>query len=211
MGGYAASGGYLISETADHIFCHPHTITGSIGIYGVLFNIGEAASRFGITFDDIKTAPNADIMSISKPKTPLQIKVIQDYMNEFYSEWIKSVAEYRNLEIGEVDSIAGGRVWSGNQAVELGLADEIGGLQEAIAHAASIADLDKYDVYEYPRKLTEQEAIAQAFGLQTALKKPFVTPNKTEFNLQNWLQSLKKELSSMNDPVGVYALSPFRY
>ena len=177
MGGYAASGGYLISESADYIFCHPHTITGSIGIFGMLMNIGEGAGKLGITFDEVKTAKNSDIMSVAKPKTEEQLGLIQEFMSNFYSEWTEKVAENREQSVEHIRSIASGRVWSGNQAIENGLADELGGINEAIAFAAQAAELEDYAVYEYPHKMTEDEAIASALGIHKAHLKTMAVHN----------------------------------
>lgn len=208
MGGYAASGGYLISQSADHIFSHPHTITGSIGIFGLLFNVGEGAAKLGITFDEVKTTQNADILSVSKPKTPLQLQIIQNFLKEFYDDWLITVAEYRKKPLGEIQRIASGRVWSGYKADQLGLVDELGGLFDAISYAAKAADLEKYDVYDYPRKLSEEEALAEALGFGASVKKinsPIVS------KLENWLKQSIQTLNQFDDPIGAYVLSPIRY
>ena len=209
MGGYAASGGYLISQSADQIFTHPHTITGSIGIFGLLFNIGEGAGKLGITFDEVKTNQNSDILSISKPKTPLQLQIIQNFLKDFYDEWLVTVSGYRHKSVDEVSKIAGGHVWSGYQAEKLGLVDQTGGLYDAVNYAATEAGLgENYTIYDYPRKLSEEEALAEAFGFNVAEKLPHPSlATRVEYEMQGMLRSLKL----FEDPMGAYALSPLRY
>ena len=215
MGGYAASGGYLISQSADYIIAHPHTVTGSIGIFGLLMNIGEGAGMLGITFDEIKTTQNSDLLSISKPKSEAQLAMIQTYLQEFYDEWTTSVAFHREQEVDAIRAVAGGRVWSGEQAVELGLVDALGGLQDAIAHAAEMAELGEgFAVYDYPRKLSPDEALSHALGLQRALASAAASnrsrsPSVSE--IQNWLQEVEQHLSLLSDPGGAYAYLPLRY
>jgi len=212
MGGYAASGGYLISESADRIFCHPNTITGSIGIFGLLMHVGEGAGKLGITFDEVKTARNADIQSIAKPKTDEQIALIQDYLNDFYMEWTELAAEFRGQTVEHIRSIASGRVWSGNQAEKIGLIDELGGLQDAINFAAQKAQLgDRCAVYDYPRKLTEDEAIASALGFKQARISVTANTSGPALQLKHWLRQLEKVMTQFNDPMGAYALSPVVY
>jgi len=215
MGGYAASGGYLISESADYIFSHPHTVTGSIGIFGMLMHVGEGAGKLGITFDEVKTTRNSDIMSIAKPKTEEQLALIQDFMSSFYNEWTERVAENRDQSVEHIRSIASGRVWSGNQALENGLVDELGGITEAIAYAATAADIgEDYVVYEYPKKLTEDEAIAAALGMQNAKLKTLISGHSApsaKTQIQNWMAELEDALSLFNDPVGAYTYSPLIY
>ena len=215
MGGYAASGGYLISESADYIFSHPHTVTGSIGIFGMLMHVGEGAGKLGITFDEVKTTRNSDIMSIAKPKTEEQLALIQDFMSSFYNEWTEKVAENRNQSVEHIRSIASGRVWSGNQALDNGLVDELGGINEAIAYAAAAADLgDDFAVYEYPKKLTEDEAIAAALGMQSAKLHTLISAHSTltpKMQIRNWMAELEDALSLFNDPIGAYTYSPLIY
>ena len=209
MGGYAASGGYLISQSADQIFTHPHTITGSIGIFGLLFNVGEGAGKLGITFDEVKTNQNSDILSISKPKTPLQLQIIQTFLKDFYDDWLVTVSGYRHKSVAEVSEIASGHVWSGYQAEKLGLVDQTGGLYDAVKYAAAQAGLtDDYTLYDYPRKLNEQEALANIFKFNASEALP--TPSlasKVEYEMKEAL----KNLQLFDDPMGAYTLSPLQY
>lgn len=210
MGGYAASGGYLISQSADKIFAQPHTITGSIGIFGLLLHFGEGAGKLGITFDETQTNENGDILSFSKPKTPAQLGMIQVFLDSFYQSWVEEIAEYREKSIEEVKDLAKGRVWSGYQALEVGLVDEMGGLLEAVDYAAELAGMEDYTIYDFPRKLTQDEAFADALGFNTSanlqnVKNPLLT------KIENLYRSLKLKLEVFNDPVGAYALSSFQY
>jgi protease-4 len=212
MGGYAASGGYLISQSADHIFALPHTVTGSIGIFGLLFNIEKGAEKLGVTFDSIKTASNADINGMAKPKSDAQLSLIQEELDAFYIQWIQEGASLRNLSEENFKAAASGRVWSGKQALELGLVDAIGGLDDAVEHAAQAAGLEHYSLYEFPRKQTPEEAIANALGIETAVKAGAraAQPDLLKQSFE-WLKRIESQINGFNDPKGAYALNPLRY
>ena len=150
MGTVAASGGYLISMAADHIFAEPATITGSIGVFGMGLNVKKLANDHGLTFDAIKTTPHADIGTISRPMTEFEQLKMQQLVDGIYSEFVKSVADCRKLTTNQVDAVAQGRVWSGADALKQGLVDELGGLDAAIADAAKRAKLTQFTVAEYP-------------------------------------------------------------
>jgi protease IV len=151
FGDLAASGGYYISCPADQIVAHPNTITGSIGIFGRIPNIGSLLNdKLGITTDVVKTNKNSDLLSISRPMTEYERQLMQQYIEEGYQLFISHVAEGRNMTTEQVDSIGQGRVWSGENAKELGLVDVFGGLQDAIALAAEIEGLDNYRTVALP-------------------------------------------------------------
>lgn len=151
FGDVAASGGYYMSCAADTIFAQPNTITGSIGVFGIIPNMQEFFDhKLGITFDEVATSPNASMMSVAKPLTPLQRQYIQNEIDTIYRDFKMRVAQGRRKSMEYVDSIAQGRVWSGEKALELGLVDRIGGLHEAIASAAGMARLSSYSLREYP-------------------------------------------------------------
>ncbi len=141
MGNYAASGGYWIAMGADQIFAEANTVTGSIGVFGLLFNIQDIASKNGITWDIVKTGKFADIQTNSRPKSPEELARLQSVVNLIYDRFISNVATNRKLTKDQVQEIAQGRVWSGSEAKQLGLVDEIGGLDAAIAFAAKKANL----------------------------------------------------------------------
>ncbi|MBC7851763.1 MAG: signal peptide peptidase SppA [Chitinophagaceae bacterium] len=151
FGDVAASGGYYLSCNADSIFAQPNTITGSIGVFSILPNMqGFFNNKLGITFDGVKTSPDADALSVSKPLTPAQRQWIQNDVDSIYATFIQRVADGRKKDVAFIDSIAQGRIWSGTRALQLGLIDRIGGLQEAIDCAARMAKTNNYKLREYP-------------------------------------------------------------
>ena len=155
MGDLAASGGYYISCAADRIYAQPNTITGSIGVFGIIPNMqGFFNDKLGITFDGVQTNPYAGMMTTSRALTPAELSIIQGYVDRFYDTFVQRVAEGRKLTAAQVDSIGQGRVWTGTRAKELGLVDEIGGLEAAIAGAAELAELGEgeYRTRDYPEQ-----------------------------------------------------------
>ncbi len=152
MGNYAASGGYYISCMADTIFAQPNTITGSIGVFGMLPSVQKMMDeKMGITFDSVKTGPYAHGLSPFFEVTEAEGKIIQNSVNEFYDIFVSKVAEGRNMTPGAVHEVAQGRVWTGAKALEIGLVDQLGDLQNAIQTAANKAGLEEYRLTEYPR------------------------------------------------------------
>lgn len=151
FGDVAASGGYYIACGADSIFAHPNTITGSIGVFGVIPNM-EAffKNKMGITFDAVKTAPYADAGGVTRPLNEAEQRIIQADIERIYLLFKQRVASGRKKDMAYVDSIAQGRVWSGADALRLGLVDKLGSMQDAIASAARLARLDSYGLKEYP-------------------------------------------------------------
>jgi len=152
MGDVAASGGYWISTNADYIFAEPTTITGSIGVFGIIPNFKELFNnKLGITFSDVMTNKNSDFIDVMKPMSEFQHEKLNSFIIEIYNKFVHLVAGTRNLDPDFVDGIAKGRVWSGTDALELGLVDQLGGLEDAINYAAEKAELgDKYRIREYP-------------------------------------------------------------
>ena len=206
MGSYAASGGYWIAAYGDRIFAEPTTITGSIGVFGIQFDVKKLANDFGITFDSVKTGKFADALTISRPKTTEEMAVFQRMVDWIYGEFITKVAEGRAMQRERVEEIAQGRVWSGAEAEKIGLVDELGGLDAAVAFAAKKAGLGaNYRLLEYPRKKELMEAI------QEFIEK--VVPENTRASgiavkLAQRLEGEVKVLRSFNDPQGVYARLP---
>ena len=154
MGNLAASGGYYISCPAEYIFAQPNTITGSIGVFGMIPNLQKLMNeKLGITIDGVSTNHSSDFGSIMRPFTPEEGQFIQRQIEDFYDVFLTRVANGRNMEKADVDSIGQGRVWSGLNAIEIGLVDEIGGLDDAVKKAVSLANLDdNYRIWEYPEK-----------------------------------------------------------
>ena len=206
MGSYAASGGYWISAYGDRIFAEPTTITGSIGVFGIQFDVKKLANDFGLTFDSVKTGKFADAITITRPKTEAELAVFQRMVDWIYSEFIAKVAEGRKLKREVVEKIAQGRVWSGAEAKKLGLVDEIGGLDAAVAFAAQKANLGtNYQLVEYPRQKELMEVI-QEFVERIA-------PNNARSGgiaakIAQRIESELKTLKSFNDPQGIYARLP---
>lgn len=209
MGNYAASGGYWIAAYADRIFAEANTITGSIGVFGLLPNVQKLANDNGITWDTVKTGRYADSQSVSRPKTPQEIAIYQNSVNRVYDQFLKHVSTSRKLPAPRVAEIAQGRVWSGQEAKNLGLVDEIGGLQEAIAFAAKKAELDDdWQIEEYPKVRSFEERIIESLAGETSLD-AIAKPDR----LTRELQKLQQELSflqTLNDPLNVYARLPFQ-
>jgi signal peptide peptidase SppA, 67K type len=154
MGNYAASGGYWISTNANYIFADPTTLTGSIGVFGVFPNLqGFLNKKIGLTFDIAKTNENADFGSIAKPLSEFQYAQLQKNVAKTYDDFTSLVAKTRNLRQSYVDSIGQGRVWSGIDAIKLGLVDQLGGIEQAIAYAAEQANIAQdYQIIEMPKQ-----------------------------------------------------------
>jgi len=162
MGSYAASGGYWISAYGDRIFAQPDSITGSIGVFGLQLDVQKLAHNLGLTFDTVKTGKFADTLTITRPKTEEELAVVQKLVDWIYGEFVGKVAEARQLDRAKVEEIAQGRVWSGAEAKKLGLVDELGGLDAALAEAASRAKLgEHYATEEFPRPRELLEAVAE--------------------------------------------------
>jgi protease IV len=151
MGDYAASGGYYISCFADSIFAQPNTLTGSIGVFSMYFDAKQMFNnKLGITFDGVKTAEHADYGSPFRPMTDEERQAIQAGVDNIYGTFKKRVAEGRKLPVSYVDSVAQGRIWSGQTALGLKLVDRLGGLQDAIDCAARMAKITTYQLKEWP-------------------------------------------------------------
>ena len=153
MGDYAASGGYYISCNADYIYAEPNTITGSIGVFGMI----PSAQRFlknkiGITLDKVETNAHSASGGIYAPMDELESQRLQASIEDIYSTFTKRVADGRHLTVSFVDSIGQGRVWAGSDALKLGLVDALGNIDNAISKAAELAQLDKYDICTYPKQ-----------------------------------------------------------
>ncbi|WP_018616475.1 signal peptide peptidase SppA [Segetibacter koreensis] len=153
FGDVAASGGYYISCNADSIFAEPNTITGSIGVFGIIPNMKKFFNnKLGITFDGVKTGPFADMPSASRPLNTAEKQFIQNSIDTIYTTFKSRVAEGRKLSLSVVDSIAQGRVWTGQRAVQIGLVDKLGNINDAVACAARMSNQKEYTLREYPEK-----------------------------------------------------------
>ncbi|MDP4130318.1 MAG: signal peptide peptidase SppA [Bacteroidota bacterium] len=151
FGDVAASGGYYLSCNADRIFADPMTITGSIGVFSIIFNTQSFfKNKLGVTFDAVQTAKQPDAISMVQPLTDLQKRYMQNDVDSIYYDFKSRVADGRKKDINYIDSIAQGRVWGGSEALKLGLVDEIGGIQAAVNYAAKLAKTSDYRLREYP-------------------------------------------------------------
>lgn len=202
MSDYAASGGYYLSMAADTIVAQPHTITGSIGIFSVLFDAsGFLGNKLGITFDEVNTGKYGELITISRPLSQAEKEVWQNRTEEIYETFTGKAAEGRGMSQDDLKKVASGRVWSGTQAKERGLVDVLGGYTDAIRIAAEAAGLEDYTVKEYP---IQKPFIEQFMEQLTENTKTTALKEELGEHYYLYLQGLKlKELH------GVQARMPF--
>ena len=220
MGTYAASGGYWISAPADKIYASPATITGSIGIFGMMMTFENSLRKMGIYTDGVGTT---DISGFSPTQalTPGMGKLFQLSINRGYQEFIQLVAENRNMTLEQVDMIAQGRVWSGKKAKELGLVDELGNLNDAVKAAATLAKLETYDTLLIEKEQSSRNKIMQELiGQSSSVIALFIEKqenmgidlstntvnNQTLSRLIAMMSSELSQLNQFNDPQGRYTL-----
>ena len=171
FGDVAASGGYYVACNADSIFAQPNTITGSIGVFGIIPNMKKFFNnKLGITFDGVKTGPFADMPSVDRPLNAAERVFIQNMIDTTYTVFKTRVAEGRKLPVAIVDSIAQGRVWTGQRALELHLVDRLGNINDAIKAAAGMAKLKEYAVREYPEKQNVLETLFKKYKEDVKVK-----------------------------------------
>jgi len=195
MGNVAASGGYWIATAANAIVADPLTITGSIGVFGLHLNTSELLSdRIGLTFDQVQTAPLADFLSPTDALTERERELFQTFVMETYAEFLEKVAEARGMTVEEVDAVAQGRVWTGADALEVGLVDELGGLSHAIDKAAGLVELEPgtFRIRELPRQKTFVEQLAAGFETQAQALWTRVTGAPGQDLFQNNLRLLRE-------------------
>jgi protease-4 len=206
MGNVAASGGYWIASLADRIVAEPTTITGSIGVFSIFLNLQDLGGKVGINWDGVKTAEFADIFSGTRPKSEAELAVLQKAVDQIYDAFLDRVVEGRDLPREKVAEIAQGRVWSGKAAQSLGLVDELGGLDRAIAIAAELAELDDdWRLREYPEGDEWQRFFNEFFNAEA--RQAVQTDPLTEqvFNAVEDANLVR----TLNDPRGLYMLMPY--
>jgi protease-4 len=165
MGDLAASGGYYIACAADSIFAQANTITGSIGVFGIIPNMQKFFNnKLGITFDGVKTGKFADLGSVNRPLTDAERMIIQLEVNKIYDGFTRKVADGRKKSQTFIDSVGQGRVWSGTEALKLGLVDRIGNIDDAIASAAKKAKIKDYKIVDYPSQIDPISALFDKSG-----------------------------------------------
>lgn len=202
MGDVAASAGYEISCYATKIVAHPTTLTGSIGVFGVVPNFGKMLkTKLGITFDTVTTNSNAASLSVMRTLSPQAKNVLEKNVEDFYVTFCQRVAEGRKLTFNQVDEIAKGRVWTGKQAVEIGLVDEIGGINRAIEIAANETDIESYEIVEYPLQKDSFTQLREMFEESVHMK---MMSKGT-----NMFYHYYNELEKISDLEGVQARLPF--
>lgn len=202
MGNLAASGGYYISCAADRIFAQPNTITGSIGVFGLIPNIQKMLEKkLGITVDTVNTNKYSDIGTGLRPVSEREYVYIQNSVEKVYDTFTKRVAEGRKMQQAEVDSIGQGRVWTGADALKINLVDELGGLQDALAYAARKAKVKDYKLIELPRQKNPFDEILgkKESEFETRMIKKNLGPVYVYF----------KQLQEMMSLEGIQARLPF--
>ncbi|CEJ43472.1 Protease 4 (Endopeptidase IV) (Prot ease IV) (Signal peptide peptidase) [Umezakia ovalisporum] len=216
MGDVAASGGYWIASDSTRIFAKPTTVTGSIGVFGVLFNGQKLANDNGITWDMVKTARYADSQTLTRPKSPQELAIYQRGVDRIYNLFLDKVAQGRKIPPAKVAEIAQGRVWSGKEAQKIGLVDEMGGMNAAIEYAVKEAKLgDNWQLQEYPKVTSLEERFFGLAGQEISNIVPIIRVPVEPWNpLMAEFQKLKQELvilQKMNDPSGIYTRLPFNF
>ena len=203
MGNYAASGGYYIACNANTIFAEKNTITGSIGVFGTLPNFSVAANRYGINTEQVRTHENASNYSPFVPMDEKFKAITLEGVENIYATFIGHVAEGRKMTTAQVDAIGQGRVWTGSEAVKIGLVDKIGGLREAIADAAKLAKIKSYSTVNYPEYEKNFEDIFANFPFAKS-KTAFIKEEIGEENYQ-----LLQEIKRIKQRKGIQAIMPF--
>jgi protease-4 len=203
MGNYAASGGYYIACNANKIFAENNTITGSIGVFGVLPNMTQLATKVGIYTEQVKTNENAAEYSPFVPMDEKFKAVTQESVEHIYKTFVSHVAAGRKMTVAQVDSIGQGRVWSGSQALKIGLVDRIGGLDDAIKEAASLSKTKKYSTQNFPEFEKDINDILENFPFAKS-KESFI---KEELGEETY--RLMEQIKKVQSRKGIQAMMPF--
>lgn len=206
MGNVAASGGYYIACNADRILVQPNTITGSIGVFSIVPDLsGFMNNKLGITFDRVSTSTYADAPSLTRPMREDEKRIVQGEVDRIYLDFKQRVADGRKRDIAYIDSIAQGRVWTGKKAIEIGLADEIGGLAKAIEVAAKLSKMTDYRIKEYPEPKSILDYVLQTYPTEfsrTQLKREL---GEEEYKIMGQIKKLKDMTGDVRTEL------PFRY
>ncbi|MCX2681620.1 signal peptide peptidase SppA [Galbibacter sp. EGI 63066] len=206
MGNLAASGGYYMAVAGDKIFAEPATITGSIGVFATIPNASRLAEKWGINAEQVNTNENATAYSLFEPASDSFKAFAKEGIEDFYQDFLQKVADGRNLSVPEVDSVAQGRVWSGVQAKEHRLVDEIGGLNKAVAYAAQTTGAEDYVVANYPVYETNiKELLQGASGLGFLESREDVLKEELGEEIYNIMQRIK----AVSTQKGLQARMPF--
>ena len=203
MAGVAASGGYWISATADEIWASPTTITGSIGIFGIFPSFEDSLHGIGVNRDGVTTGPFAGGLNAFDGIDDAQARAIQASIDFGYKRFIDLVAQGRTMSFKEVDAIAQGRIWTGEQAQQLGLVDQLGHLEDAITSAAELADLESYKVRRIEKEVPAWQPIVEEMLKEAALDLP---TRSLSGQMTGELMRELHFLSALDDPKHIYAL-----
>jgi protease-4 len=198
FGDVAASGGYYMACGADSIFAQPNTITGSIGVFSIVPNMqGFFSDKLGVTFDGVKTGPYANSPTVTEPLSPLQKKFFQEGVDSIYQTFLSRVAEGRKMPVAAVDSIGQGRIWTGTQALKLGLVDQMGGMEDALAAAAKLAKLDGYRIRQFPERVNWLERITGNISKDVSTKSIRKTIGEDWHRVYEQWQSLQEGIGTV--------------
>lgn len=196
FGDVAASGGYYISCNADSIFAQPNTITGSIGVFGIIPNMKNFFDKkLGITFDVVKTGPFADMLGVNRPLNNAEKMFIQNTVDTIYDAFKSRVSEGRKLSLAVVDSIAQGRVWTGQRALKIGLVDRLGNINDAVNCASRMAKLKDYTLKEYPEKKNFFEKIFNDYKNDVKAKTIKEEIGEEQYAIFKQLKSIRKMIA----------------
>lgn len=208
MGSYAASGGYWIAAEADKILALPSTITGSIGVYGMIPTFDQSLAELGIYSDGVGTTDISGILQLDRPMSEQAKTILHSSIENTYSRFINLVAEGRKTSVEDIEKVAKGRIWSGQQALENGLIDQLGGLNDAVIAAAELAGISDYEVFYPSRLLTPYEQFIQELSQNVSLSLSYIglnlwLPEAIRHRAQSIISPLQY-LSNFNDPRGIY-------
>lgn len=207
MGNLAASGGYYIACNANTIFAEPNTITGSIGVFGTLPNFSPLAKKIGINAEQVRTHQNASGYSVFEPIDENYKNVVLEGVENIYKTFVSRVATGRKMTFAQVDSIAQGRVWAGRDAIKVGLVDKMGGMDEAIKHAASLAKIKEYKTESFPEyDKTLQDMLHNFTGISMFQGREALIKEQIGEESYQILEQIRKA----NQQRGVQALMPFQ-
>jgi protease-4 len=202
MGNYAASGGYFISAPGTKIYADPMTISGSIGVFGLIPNAGKLLEdKLGLTTEIVNTNKNSDFPSILRPMKPYEKELMQLSIEKIYSDFVSKVASGRKMSSASVDSIGQGRVWSGTSALKIGLIDEIGGLKDAIKGASKLAGIESFSVKELP---VLEDPYTRIFSQLTGEVKQSILKNELGESVKYY--NMVQEIKAMS---GIQARLPY--
>lgn len=205
MGSFAASGGYWIAASADEIWASPTTLTGSIGIFGLLPTFEKTLARYGIFSDGVTTTPIAGGASVMRGITPVYGEVLQTIIEAGYQQFLTTVADGRDMTVAAVHEIAQGRIWTGQKAQELGLVDKLGDLDQAISAAAKLANINDYAVWHVQPETSAEEKILRVL-MESSVD---ILPKTTNNSLSQMAAMIHKELGflkRLNDPNHAYVI-----